>query len=413
MTRSHNKLISNVGAILMGLFIFIVMIDPTNTVLHKKDIVFILVVAFNLIAYKPDMGKIPYIMILFCGVAIPWIISQMRMAPYDENEVLGAFKSISPIILLLWINRYDMVKIARLPVILCCVLSLVIYIIIDSDTTYEGAFWLFMQQYDYPVNVSRRYILGIEILGFYLKSCVSFLMVLAYYILAVIGKTKFNLWTVLSLAVIVAYFLISGTRSTMLAPFFLFIMITAKVYKNTKYYKYITYPIIAILALLFSATLITMATETEEYSNAIKYAHIGSYLELFEENPIYLLLGQGPGTGFYSEGFGEFVYKTEWSYLELLRCYGVFSLLITFVFARPLYAFWKARNQNHLTYCIFWSYLTYLIIAGTNPLLLSSTGMITLLMAYSYWDKIAADSQNIVISGRLPLESSHSNDKGK
>lgn len=391
MAGNHSKLVSNAGSILMGLFIFIVMIDPTNTMLHKKDIVFILVVVFNLIAYRPNVSKIPYIIILFCGVAIPWLMSQMRMNAYDESEVLGAFKSISPIILLLWIDRYDMVKIARPPVIFCCILSIIIYTIIASDTAYERGFWLFMQQYDYPVNISRRYILGFEILGFYLKSCVSFLMVFAYYMLIVIGRIKLNLLSVLSLTVIFAYFLISGTRSTMLVPFFLFIIIATKVYKGTKYYKYIIYPIIALLALSFFFTLIAMATETGEYSNEVKYGHIGSYVELFEGNPMYLLLGQGPGTGFYSEGFGEFVYKTEWSYLELIRCYGVFALLIIYVFVRPLYAFWKARNQDYLTYCMFWSYLAYLVIAGTNPLLLSSTGMITLLMAYSYWNNKAID----------------------
>lgn len=395
MTGNHSKLVSNTGSILIGLFIFIVIIDPTNTILHKKDIAFILVVVFNLITYKPNVGKLPYIIILFCAIAIPWIMSTIRMIPNDETEVMGAFKSIAPILLLFWTDRYDMIKIARIPVVFCCILCLISYVIISSDSTLEGAFWLFMQQYDYPINVSRRYILGIEILGFYLKSCVSFLMVLAYYILAVIGKTKINLWTVLSLTVIVAYFFISGTRSTMLAPFFLFIMIAAKVYKGTKYYKYIIYPIIALLAISFLVVLVSMATETGEYSNEIKYGHIGSYIELFEDNPMYLLLGQGPGTGFYSEGFGEFVYKTEWSYLELIRCYGVCALLIIYVFVRPLYAFWKARYHDYLTYCMFWSYLTYLVIAGTNPLLLSSTGMITLLMSYSYWDKIATDKDKL------------------
>lgn len=366
------------------------MIDPTNTILHKKDIAFILIVLFSIVAYKPKMDNLPYIIMCVCGITIPWILSLMRMIPNDDEEVLAAFKSISPIILLLWVDRYDIIKIARIPVVLCCILCLILYIIVSSDAAYEAGFWLFMKQYDYPINISRRSFLGIEILAFYLKSCVSFLMVFAYYMLTVMKKKNFKISTILALSIIIAYFLVSGTRSTMLVPFFLFIVIAARIYKNTQYYKYLIYPIIALLAISFLVVLVSMATETGEYSNEIKYGHIGSYIELFEENPMYLLLGQGPGTGFYSEGFGKFVYRTEWSYLDLLRCYGVLSLLIIYVFAKPLITFWKKRNDDDMIYCVFWSYLAYMLIAGTNPLLLSSTGMITLLMVYSYESKISS-----------------------
>ena len=46
------------------------------------------------------------------------------------------------------------------------------------------------------------------------------------------------------------------------------------------------------------------------------------------------------------------------------------------------------NKQDKLISCTFWAYLAYLLIAGTNPLLLSSTGMITLLMAYSYTEML-------------------------
>jgi len=127
ITNKHNNCVSRVGTILMGLFLFIVMIDPTNTILHKKDIMFLLVVAYNVFAYKPKISNLPYIIIMFCAVAIPWVLSLMRMIPNDETEVLAAFKSISPVILFLWADRYDVIKIARLPVIVCCILCIIFY----------------------------------------------------------------------------------------------------------------------------------------------------------------------------------------------------------------------------------------------------------------------------------------------
>ena len=72
-----------VGSFLMTLFILVVMIDPTNTLLHKKDIAFVLTVAYNMVLFKPDFGKLPYIMLMFCAVAVPWIFSTMRMTPVD------------------------------------------------------------------------------------------------------------------------------------------------------------------------------------------------------------------------------------------------------------------------------------------------------------------------------------------
>lgn len=152
--------------------------------------------------------------------------------------------------------------------------------------------------------------------------------------------------------------------------------------------KYVMMPLVYFLAIAFVVVLVLAATEEKEASNVVKFGHLTSYWQLFDEHPIYFLFGQGPGTAFYSEGFNQVVYKTEWSYLELLRCFGIFSLGIVFVFFKPLVTFWKQRNLDDFTYCMFWSYLSYLAIAGTNPLIMSSTGMITLLMAYSYEEKV-------------------------
>ena len=95
----------------------------------------------------------------------------------------------------------------------------------------------------------------------------------------------------------------------------------------------------------------------------------------------------------YSEGFNKVVFKTEWTYLELVRNYGLFSLIIIGVFAKPLITMWKHRREAFCK-CMFFAYLSYLLIAGTNPLLLSSTGMIVLLMAYSYEESITSQDVN-------------------
>ncbi len=385
---SFNSILKSIGSILFFVFILVVMADPTNTIFHKKDITFILVVAYNMLVFRPNLNKLPYILLMFCAIAIPWLFSNMQMNNIDWDETVATLKAISPTLLLLWVDKYDLIKLSRGPVVLCCFVVSLVYIFMQSNPHIESMVWRFVSNSDYPFVMARRTILGQEIFAFYLKSTVSFLFVAAYYMLGLMDKKRFNIFNVIFFIFILFNFLVSGTRSTMLAPFFLFIVIAFKVYKNSKYMKYIMFPMIFFVAIVFLFIVYAAATETNEYSNAIKYGHLGSYATLFAENPLYLILGQGPGTSFYSEGFDDTVYVTEWTYLELIRCYGIFSLIIIFVFCKPLKTFWIYRNCDNFVYCMFWTYITYLFIAGTNPLLMSSTGMITLLMAYSYEDKV-------------------------
>ncbi len=377
-----------VGNFLFFIFILVVMADPTNSIIHKKDITFVLVVAYNMVVFKPDWSKLPYIMLLVFAVTVPWLTTTVSMRAMDSDEALAASKSISPAILLLWVRNYNLVNIARSPVVICCIVMTSLYIAILVNPLLESAVWMFAAKHNSTIMMMRRSFLCIEVFGLYLKSYVSFLFVVAYYMLGLMDKQCHSILDWIAMAFIIFAFLVSGTRSTMLVPFFLFVVIAFRAFRNSKWQKCIMLPLAAIIGIAFVVVLLAAIMESDEPSNIIKFGHLPSYATLFDENPLYLIFGQGPGTSFYSDGFNEIVFKTEWTYLELIRCYGVFSLLIIYVFWHPLYTFWHFREIDNFTYCVFWTYLAYLLIAGTNPLLLSSTGMIMLLMAYSYEDKV-------------------------
>jgi hypothetical protein len=383
-TLDVNSILHNIGNVLFFLLIFVIMLDPTNTVLHKKDIIFVIVVFYNICFFKPDWSKLPLILAMFCAVAVPWIFSIILGVRIEDEDVIAVFKSISPTILLLWCNKYNLVSLSRGPVILCSLVVMVLYLVIMSIPDLEGVIYAFFIDKDEPILMSRRTILGVQIFGMYLKSIVSFLFVLTYYFYVNFTKGTRKFTTVLFLIIILFAFFVSGTRSTMIVPIFIFLVVGFKSFYKMKYAKYILYPLIIIIGITFIVGLYVMASEKDEYSNAIKYAHIGSYIELFCEHPIYLFTGEGPGSTFYSEGFGKVVKTTEWTYIELVRYFGVFSLIIIGVFYKPLVSLWKYSKSNDFVKCMFWAYLAYLLIAGTNPLMLSSTGMIMLLMAYSY-----------------------------
>ena len=128
--------------------------------------------------------------------------------------------------------------------------------------------------------------------------------------------------------------------------------------------------------------------EEDEPSNLVKYAHLASYKKLFEANPEYLIFGQGPATEFYSEGFRGMAIRTEWTYIELIRNFGILCLPILYVIFLPMYKMLRVADKCDSALAIASSFFIYLIIAGTNPLLISSTGMLVLLSMYSFSEKM-------------------------
>ena len=372
------------GNLLFSLLIFVIMFDPTNKILHLKDVFFILLVGYNLIFFKPDFRFVPHIMVVASVILTAYIFAEMQQNNIDYEVLFSAFKSVSPLFMLLWVYRYDVIKLSLIPAFLVSLLVTVLYVLVSLNPVIEGAVWRLSIHYDDVIMMSRRQILGIPIFAMYYKSLVCFIFAYSlYFYLWLNGKKKRHKLLLIPLLVTLFAFLASGSRTTMLLPFFIAGVVAFQRIRNTRYAKYFVYPVLGLFFVAFLCFVLILAMETSESSNEVKYAHLVSYTKLFEEHPVYLLLGQGPGTSFYSAGFGEYTALTEWSYLEVLRNYGVFGLGILAVFAAPLVPFFRHRDEER-TFVMLFSYVAYLLIAGTNPLLLSSTGMLMVLSAYSY-----------------------------
>ena len=173
----------------------------------------------------------------------------------------------------------------------------------------------------------------------------------------------------------------SGTR----ANFFSAILIVLIVYLHYSFFvkKRMVRTIFWLTATSFLAIIGTYILLIRMDSSSIaKLGHFHSYMELFNNNISYFLLGQGAGAYFFTFGFNEVTSGTELSYLELIRMFGIFAtLLILFIYILP---FLKNRNYRLPgVFSIGIAYLAYLFIAGTNPLLVGRTGFIVLWLAYT------------------------------
>lgn len=386
--KSDSKIINWGGNILYMLLIFLFVADPTNTILGLKSAMFALLLLYSFVFFRPDWSNLKYFLIPVFAVLISWVFAVIQGEIVDISEVKAVIVAFAPLLLLLWSSHYDVIKLSVIPVTITAIIVLVLFWLIFFVPEMEAPIYLFMWKYDDTIMMSNRAFLGIEIFCMYLKSTSAFLPVFGFVLYEVISKSKWRVLYILILLILFHLFVISGTRSSMLFPFLLACVILFIYCRNGRYARYIAYPTVFLFCVLFLLLLIVLLMETDESSNYVKYGHLTSYKMLFDEHPEYLLFGQGPGTKFYSIGFRATVIRTEWTYLELLRNYGVLCLPILYVIVLPLLKLIKNSSKYDSALAIASAYFIYLIIAGTNPLLLSSTGMLVILTAYSYVERL-------------------------
>ncbi len=373
-----------VGNGLFMLLIFLFVADPTNTVFGLKMVAFALLVGYNLLFFRAEWAQLRYFALCLVAVLFSWLFATLRGEIIAGDEVKAVLTALAPMVLLPWIYRYNVLRLSVVPVCAVVCIVLFLYWLVIFVPRMEGVIYLYMCEHDHTIMLSRRAFLGFSLFGMYCKSTVAFLPVFAWVLYRLYTPSLRNAKVVACVLLFVHLFLISGTRSTIVLPVFLAVVIFFLFYRNKRYLNYIMYPsaLIAFVAFLFLLAMLLM--EVGEHSNMVKYAHLQSYKELFADNPLFLLVGQGPGTAFYTAGFQKMSLKTEWSYVELVRNFGLFSLFILYAFLRPLASLLRLSLKNDEALVVAITYIVYLVIAGTNPLLLSSTGMLVLLTMFGY-----------------------------
>jgi len=106
----------------------------------------------------------------------------------------------------------------------------------------------------------------------------------------------------------------------------------------------------------------------ESAGSLVRIGHVRSMLETFEDDISKLLLGSGPGSSYYSSGFGSYTDNIEISQLELVRKYGIFFFIVlTILFGAVLVALWRKGRRQHAL-----AFAAHFFVATSNPVLLSS-----------------------------------------
>lgn len=180
--------------------------------------------------------------------------------------------------------------------------------------------------------------------------------------------------------------IVSGTRANMIVGVFvLCLCVMYEIYKNCDkrlFIKIISILFIILLFIIIKTGVIDFVIQmfvNKASNDSIRYSILETILNSWKNKPLDFFIGSGYTAKLYDVARNQYTYTVELSYWNLLRQVGFLPfLLIMLMYLLPVIFFIKSKAN--LNYVI--AYVGYLIIAYTNPLLYTSTGLVTLLFIY-------------------------------
>jgi hypothetical protein len=182
--------------------------------------------------------------------------------------------------------------------------------------------------------------------------------------------------------------ILSGTRANILFSIILLIIFYLN---NQSLITKCNIIIISIIALVF---MLPEFIELFQYifitkgasSDIVRIGHLQGISELIQNKPSIIITGSGMGSYFYSYGRNAEVNTIELSYIDLWRQMGIFFFILFNIFIiSPIF------NINNSMYKKM-AYMSYLLIAMTNPLLYNSTSF--LVYIYMYYRNVTYSKSN-------------------
>jgi len=191
-----------------------------------------------------------------------------------------------------------------------------------------------------------------------------------------------TLFSLLICASSILSFALTGTRAHMLIaiayPFIYYVLVHSK----NKILSVLTLSIVfLIFVLALFPELIGEFFSTKETSNELKLQLLDMYSDFFS-NPLTLVFGQGYNAHEWSAPLREKFYgienasKTELTYLELIRVYGL--IISAFFFSLIAALVYKSSKLARPYRWLYPAFLISLINSAANPYLFSTNGILPL-----------------------------------
>lgn len=385
----QNSFLLNITLILLFLD---VIIDPNNLIFHLKYILFVLVLLFwipQVVQIKVILPKEIWVALFFIAVFMPlYGISVGFLNHTLHNTPLTGFAYFNSffffvLVMVVLHQQINLQQYFNNAVWSIVIITIGVYLILLINTQFFGSLYkYFVVNKQVAVYALRKYGDNLVLMIFY-KTSPLLVFPFSYYLyrLFYTRMTKKTVLHLLFILLLATTLFLSGTRANMVSMVLIVIFyITAYVFKQSRLWFVLFISMLLLIFVLSVPWIQNVLLNRYETSNLIKFGYFSSYAQYFSDHIFSLLLGQGIGGSFYASGLHEMTAVTELTYLELFRVWGIpVALMFIGILFMPLLAELKAGKLSH----IFIAYLAYLFIAGTNPLLMSSTGMLVLVYVFS------------------------------
>jgi len=369
-----------------------VMVDPANLIFHVKYVLFGLVFLIWLLRnYSKNLifSRRQWFILLFIAFFMPFyelstgfVTSMFHNIPVGRMVYFNSFFFFAMIIVTVS-EKVNLTKMFNYSSLIIVFITLSLYLVLFFNIRMFGEMYKYFVADKQVVVYALRVYGKTTLLMIFYKTSPLLVFPLSYYLyqLLISRQKKHVFFTVLLLVLVSLTLYFSGTRANMLSLFLIILFyIGFFLYKKSKVWFIWAAAIVVLVAVFLLPSVVTMFFSRQEASNAIKFGYLTSYSNYFDHHLVSLLFGQGIGGTFYASGLHRFIDVSELTYIELIRIWGVpISLTFMGVLLIPLFAELRAKKITHL----FIAYLAYLFISGTNPLLLSSTGMLVLVYVFT------------------------------
>ncbi len=283
---------------------------------------------------------------------------------------------------LIYFNE-DQVKIAIsamiFPLRLLSILTIVVYFAMVSDFDIE---WLsFFTERSVAVFGFRQYV-GIQFPYIYFLASPMLVYLIAYDLNKLFFKFSLSHLFVCFLSIIAYAF--SGTRSHQLLALAYVPLFYILVYSKHKILLFYFCSLSVVVSLsIFDVEILESMFSSQETSNSMKILLLDGYSEIFN-NPVAFIFGQGynahtwslPFMNMLGVPYGATTSKTEFTYIELIRVYG---MLVSVPFYALLSVLIYRLAQTSEKYkWLLPAFLIHLADSATNPYIFSTNGMLPL-----------------------------------
>lgn len=390
----------------MALLFIDAVIDPNNRVLHLKYVLFGLVILLWISsAFFEKIKKPPPIIIIalvFISFFMPfYALSTGLINNFLKNtslETIVYFNSFFFFLLTLIIfdKKIDLTKIINYSSLLIVVITIGSYCILVFDPSFFGNLVQYLVIDKNVAAFGFRNYGDYTILMMYFRTSPLLVFPLAYFLhqLLIKNNRRFFILQVIVLLSIIITLILSGTRANWISLFLIIsFYICFFAYKKSKIIFVILCFALIIIGSYVVSDVVNILLDKGELSNTVKHGHLVSYKEYFSQHKFEFLFGQGLGRSFYSSGFNKLTLVTELTYLEIIRIWGL-AVFLVFMTVLSLPIIKEIRSGSISPLLI--AYIAYLFIAGTNPFLLGSTGMMVLVYVFSKSFQVQKPSKMLI-----------------